>query len=234
MAYTVQQLITNSYYLSQVVARELQSVSGSQISDGLDLMNDLLGVQSGQVRLISYFKEYNSTLVAGQEKYTIPGLIYAETFTFNIGPVRYQTYNLSRDQYWGSSQVDNINALPFNFNFERTLGGSILSVYFKPQDNYPFRVWGKFGLNAVILTDDLEAVYDRYFIVYLRYALAEYICNFYNMPMPEEARIKLQELTRVVTDISPPDLKMKKLSSFSTGSPFNWGDVNLGKGFRPI
>ena len=89
MAYTALQLINRAYYLSQIVARDLQVVSGSQVEDGLYLLNALLDVKGSDLRLIPYFQYYPLTAVANQEKYFVPNLLYVDSMTFNIGPVRY-------------------------------------------------------------------------------------------------------------------------------------------------
>ena len=58
MVYSALQLITRSYYLSQVVSRQLQTVSGDEITDGLYLLNALLDYKSTDVRLIPYFTRF--------------------------------------------------------------------------------------------------------------------------------------------------------------------------------
>ena len=55
MAYTARMLITRAYYLSQIVSRQLQEVSGEQIEDGLFLLNALLQFKSTDLREIPYF-----------------------------------------------------------------------------------------------------------------------------------------------------------------------------------
>lgn len=233
MSYTVTKLITNAYYLTGIVSRRLQTVTGDQISDGLDLLNDVVGIKSAQTRLIPYYKEYKDNLVQGQEKYFIPGLLLAETFTFNIGDVRFATAQMGRRAYQGTSRVDNIKSLPFNWHLERTLNGSNLFVYMLPSDNYSFKVWGKFGLDQVTLNQDLEATYDRFYIAYLRYALAEYLAEDYNITLQPQHVQKLREIEGILMDVSPPDLTMSKVSTLTTQPAAGWGFVNLGKGFVP-
>ena len=133
MAYTVTDLITRAFYLSQVVSRELEEVSGQQISDGLIWLNALLSLKSAHSRLIPYYTEYQFNAVIGQEVYFVPELVQPETLTFNIGPVRYSTQPVPRRAYQGSGRVDNITSLPFNWNFERTLGGANISLVFSPR-----------------------------------------------------------------------------------------------------
>lgn len=233
MAYTVTELITRAYYLSQIVSRELEQVSGQQLEDGLIYLNALLSLKSASTRIIPYYSEYQFTAVAGQEKYNVPNLVNPETLTFNIGPVRYSTAPQSRKPYFGSGRVDNIQSLPFNWHFERVLGGSDVYLYFVPNTTYPIKIWGKFGFDNVSLNQDLLLLYDEYYIDYLRYRLAQRLCSEYGIPLQPQAMDELRELEEAVTDVSPPDLTISKLSSLSGNTPLTWADINLGKGWRP-
>jgi hypothetical protein len=231
--YTTNQLITNAYYLSGVVSRTLQSVTGDQISDGLNLLNDLLGVKSANTQLIPYFQEYDFTLVTNQETYVIPNLLAIETFVFFINSVRYATFESTRKNYQGSGRIENVSSLPFNWYLERGLNQSTLFLYFFPAGNYSAKIWGKFGLSQATLGQNLATVYDRYYIVYLRYALAEYICTEYNIEFQPQNYKKLRQLENVITYISPPDLTLSKISALQSDPALSWGDINLGHGWRP-
>jgi hypothetical protein len=233
MSYTVTQLITRAFYLSQVVSRELQTVSGQQIEDGLLWLNALLSLKSADTRLIPYYNLYQFNAVIGQEEYFVPNLVQPETLTFNIGPVRYSTSPTSRRSYFGTGRVDNITSLPFNWHFERCLGGSNIFLYFIPDMQYPVKIWGKFGFTDVSLNQDLEQTYEEYYIDYLRYRLAKRICSEYGIPMQPEAAEELQELENSMHDISPPDMTLTKISSLQSGGSINWGDINIGRGWRP-
>lgn len=233
MTYTVTKLITNAWYLSGVVARNQQTVTGDQLTDGLDLLNDLLGVKTADYRLIPYFSATTVNAVIGQEKYFVPNLISLETITFNQQTVRYSMLKQGRKKYFGTGRIDGINSLPFDVHWERTLGGSNFYVYFFPVETYVFNLFGKFGLTSVGVNDDLLQVYDRYYIVYLRYALAEYMASDYNITLQPQVEMKLHQLENMITDISPIDLTVSKLSSFQGDGGLNWADVNVGRGWRP-
>lgn len=234
MAYTARKLIINSYYLSGIVSRGLQSVSGEQLTDGLDLLNALLAVKSIHQNLVPYYREYSINAVIGQEIYNIPALIEAETLTFNIGSVRYSMMALPRNKYFGTGRVDNIQSLPFDWHYERCLGGSNLYIYFNPNVTYPMKIWGKFGLTSVADENvDLSLTYDAFYIEYLRYALAEYICAEYNITFQPQSQKKLNEIEAQLSYVSPKDLTIQKLTTLSAATGFNWGDVNIGKGWRP-
>lgn len=233
MAITALQLITKSYYLSQVVSRELQTVSGPQINDGLYLLNVLLDVKGSDIRLIPYFERYAFPTIAGQEEYFIPNLLSIEAITFNDGVVRYAMNKQTRKKYFGEGRIDDVTALPFDWHQERELGGTRIYLYFLPQQVYTVKLSGKFGLTDVDLSTDLETVYDKYYIEYLRYALAEYICSDYAVTFPEQAAMKFKEIRKKLLDVSAFDLSIQKSSTLGGAPGLNWGDINIGKGYRP-
>src|ERR1017187_9117152 len=107
MAYSALDLITRAYYLSQVVSRELQVVSGTQITDGLYLLNSLIDFKNSDLREIPYYNELDFNAVQGQEKYTIPNLLSVDSLTFNIGPVRYAMTEETRVGYFANYRIDN-------------------------------------------------------------------------------------------------------------------------------
>lgn len=232
MAYTVTELINRAYYLSQVVSRELQTVTGPQIADALVWLNALLSLKSAYSRVIPYYQQYEFNAVIGQEEYFVPNLVQAETLTFNIGPVRYSTQPTSRRSYFGTGRVDNIQSLPFNWHFERCLGGSNVFLYFVPDAAYPIKIWGKFGFENVELGQDLLLTYDEYYIDYLRYRLAMRICSEYGIPMQPQAVSELRELEEAMMDVSPPDMTLTKYSTLQGTTGINWGDINIGRGWR--
>jgi hypothetical protein len=231
--YTARQLVSRSWYLSGIVARRLQSVVGDQAVDGLFLLNSLLDWKAIQIDLIPYWTYYEFMADIGRETYFIPNLYAVELLTFNIGPVRYPMSFTPRTQYFGAGRIDNINSLPFNWYFNRSLGGGSIYMYFKPQGRYPIKLMGKFGLQDVDLDTNMLRVYDPAYLEYLRYALAQYMCSEYGILFnPESAKI-LMSLGRTLMDVSPPDLSVKKRSILTSIPGLNWGDVNIGRGYRP-
>lgn len=235
MPYTARALITKAYYLSGIVAREFQSVSGAQFADGLDFLNEVLAEDSMIGSLIPYFKEYTLNAVPGQEIYFIPGLIKAEVLTFNIGDVRYSTRPLRRKRYQGSSRVDNIQSLPYTWYTERKLNGADIYLYFLPNSDYPLKIWGKFKLDEITdLCADMLLVYDRFYLKYLAHALAAEICNENLIPIPPQTAQSLARLTKKLTKVSPRDLTMQKITSFSRQPYINYAMVNLWAGWYPI
>lgn len=233
MAYSALTLITRAWYLSGIVARSLETVSGDQITDGLFLLNTLLDFKASDIRLIPYFTRYAGVFVQSQEMYFIPNLYEIETMTFNIGQVRYPMSETTRDVYFGNGRVDNIASLPFQYHLERVHGGSNVWVYFLPDQNYVFNLIGKFSLTDVTLFQDMSLVYDNFYIEYLRYALAQFMCNEYNISFAPEKMAMLKQYEKKLMDVSPPDLTLKKLNFINEHTTINWAFVNISKGWTP-
>jgi hypothetical protein len=234
MAYPAGELITRSYFLSQVLARDLQTISGSEMDDGLYLLNALLDVKFSDLQLIPYYSNYQFNTVQGTEMYFIPNLAEADTTTFNIGTVRFSMNELTRKEYFSTPRVDQLQALPFSYRYERTLGGANLFLYFVPNQAYLVNIWGKFALSDVTEFQDLSLTYDLYYIEYLRHALAQYICSEYGQSFPEVTAQKYKEIVKKLKSISPADLSITKRSFFTTNTTFDWQYVNLSQGWWPF
>jgi hypothetical protein len=233
MAYSALTLITRAWYLSGIVARNLETVSGDQITDGLFLLNTLLDFKASDLRLIPYFTRYAGTFIAGVEKYYIPNLYAIETMTFNLGDVRYPMSSTNRDVYFGNGRVDNIQSLPFQYHLERDFGGSNVWVYFLPNSNYTFNLIGKFALTDVTLNQDMSLTYDNFYLEYLRYALAQFFCHEYSIAFAPEKAQMLKMYEKKLTDVSVPDLTIRKMNFINGTTVMNWAMYNLGKGYTP-
>lgn len=250
MAYTAQTLVTRSWYLSGIVARNFQVPTGDQITDGLMLLNAMLDFKSIETDLIPYWTYISLPLIPATEYYFLPNVAAVESITFNIDTVRYSMDSVTRRNYYGSGRVDNISTLPFNWNFNRGEGGGTLAIYFLPEAAYPLKLMVKIFLNEVLLTTDLlnissilpytflqtaNAGYDPAYIEYLRYALAQYMCSEYGILFNPESAAILKKYERKLMYESPPDLSMIKSTILNAPqyTGLNFGDVNLGKGWRP-
>lgn len=233
MAYTALQLITRAYYLSQVVSRELQTVTSAQVTDGLYLLNAILDSKGSDLREIPYYQEYDFPTIQGQEIYTIPGLLSVDSMTFNIGPVRYAMSEETRVSYFGQYRIDNVQSLPFQYRIERNLGGANVYIYFVPSQEFLMKIWGKFSLTEVALNTDLSQLYDFFYIEFLRHELAVYICNEYAATVPDGVMMQYEILEKKVMDVSPPDLSIHTLNYFGNTPGLNWAVINLSGGFLP-
>jgi hypothetical protein len=233
MAYTARQLVNRAYVLSGIVGANLQQVSGAQFTAGMYMLNALLALKTANTRLIPYFQTETITAIIGEEGYFVENLLMVETLTFNMGTVRFPMESLSRKQYFGTGRVDGINALPGTYHVEREKGGARIYVYFLPNSAYPLKLWGKFGLVDVDEDDDLETVYDQFYIEYLRYALASYICAENSTTLSPAKQKILDQYEETLTDISPLDLTVSKASTLSSNTGVNWPFINLSGGWIP-
>lgn len=234
MAYPASLLISRSWITSGIVARNLQGVQGFQSSDGLFLLNELLEIKSADIKLIPYFEHTDLQLVAGQQTYFVPNLVYLESMTFNIGSVRYAMQGVDRVEFFGESRALNIQSLPYQWYFERVDGGSNVSVYFTPDQNYLANLNAKYALTNVTLNTDMSLTYDGFYLTYLRYALAEYMCNYFGVSFSADNQKMLLTMMTKLQNVSPPDLSLRKTSTLSKTNSLNYGDVNIGHGYRPF
>ena len=232
MPYTTNELISGAYYASGVVSREFETVSGSQIGDGLVWLNNIITEKSVDEGMVPYETTYNADFIIGQETYFIPNLIQIDTLTFFLDAVRYAMKYEQRNAYFGASRVDNIQTLPFEWYFERQLGGGNLYIYFQPDQNYPFEIHGIFLPPSVALGQDLSLIYDQFFTTYLRYALADRICAEYSYETPSGVMQQLSKYEAFINKNSRIlDMRLTKTSTLQKRGSFNYAFINLGHGW---
>lgn len=158
MVYLARQLVTNSWFLSGIEARNLQFPTGDQMNDGLNMLNDLLNFKQIETELVPYYQYITFNCVAGQEYYYLPAISLIEEMTFNLGVIRYPMMSQPRTNYFGSARVDNISTLPFSWNYDRSFGGGNLSLYFIPDQAYPLKMKAKLFFTDVLIDTDLTDV----------------------------------------------------------------------------
>jgi hypothetical protein len=230
MPITVTQEINEAYYASGIYSRNFETVAGNDFNFGLQIFNDLLAEKLINDKMIPYYTMQNFTGVIGQEQYDITNLIEVDTLTFVINTVRFPVRMENRADYFGTARANNVNSLPFSWHLERTLNGASMFVYFKPQTAYTFEIWGKFGLTAVTdLDEDLLLTYDRYYVTYLKYELAERLCAEFNMEVPLGVQQTLFKLKKQISKKSAIlDLELSNTSTLGRQSALNWAQINLG------
>lgn len=234
MTFPARKLVSNSLYLSTVVSREFQSPSGDEITIGLDLLNALLDLESGAYQLIPYYKRDFFNLIPGVEDYFIPNLFDLSTCAFFIAPgVRFALNRQYRQEFFGNSRITNIDSIPLEFHTERELGGTRIYFYFEPNEDYQVEITGKYGLTDVDLDTDLLTVYDKFYIEYLRWALANYMCLEYDISFGREKSAQLSSIIKKLKWVSPPDFTTKKRKMAGGSRSFNWYVSNISQGWWP-
>lgn len=234
MSYTATKLITNAYYLSGIVGREFETVSGTQSSVGLENLNEILADKTVDFGMIPYITSDTFTAVVGQEEYTISDLIEVKTLTFIKDEVRYHMEEVKRDAYFGSYRAEGIDSLPYYFHQEPTFGGTNIFMYFLPDDTYEFTIYGKFRLSSVTLAQDLSLTIDQFYIDYLKYELAERLCEIWNYPTPEHIKVRVMKYRMAISKRSAPiDTQTRIISTLSNQGDLSYAQVNLGGGWAP-
>jgi hypothetical protein len=233
MAYSVLEAITESFYLSGIVSRSLQVVSGDQLSAGITYLNQILSFKSVNNDLLPWFKTYDFVLQSGESKTFIPGLVYAESFTFFLNSVRYSTSKATREEFFATGRAENINSLPLQWYSELTLNGSNLYVYFVPQQDFPAQIVGKFALQSVDIYDDLTLTYEMNYIFYLQYSLAKFLCDLYGYQVPAAVSQQIDAFELSLSNRSPVNVKTRKVRLIGNSGSLSWQQINIGRGFTP-
>lgn len=235
MAYLTSNLVTDSYYLSSIVSRNFETPTGDQMSDGLNLLNDVLADRTIDHGTIPYTKKLALTAVAGQSEYFIPDLMDLDVFVFYVQSLRYQTSNQQRDEFFGSTRAVNVQSLPFSWNFERQLDGGTLSLYFVPDQNYPLEIRGTFRLSSVTEFQDLSLTLDRFYTNFLKFLLVERLCQYNSFKVPQDVAMQLKKYYQWIENrTNIIDLRQKKYTSLNCGESINYAMVNLNNGWLPI
>jgi hypothetical protein len=240
VAYTTRQLIIDSYYLSGIVGRNYEFTTGDEINDGLDRLNDFLQIKGAETKFIQYYTKFEDNFVIGQEVYFIPNLVEIDTFTFfltnpyqtSTTTVRFQMENLSREEYFAYPRAEGVKSLPYTWHMERCLDGCNIYVYFLPVQPYLFQITGKFALLNTGLNQDLSQLFDGWYLTYLKYGLAIWLCEWRSVTPPLSVVKTFEQMEQSLSTLSPFDFTLRKLEYFATGGGLNWGDITYGKGWR--
>lgn len=233
MAKTAQTLIADAYYLSGIVSRDAETVSGAQFSLGLDLLNELLAIKTANTNMIPFFMPVEFNTVAGQEVYFVENLVAIETLTFLINNFRFPMTDLNRVEYFGMARAETIQSLPLTYHVEREKDGANIYMYFIPDRVYEIKGFGKISLDSVTASTDLLTKFELNYIAYTKYLLADYLCQHFNLPSTQNVFLQLRRLEKYISQLSPTDLTIQKDNFAKPQAPINYGDINFGHGWRP-
>ncbi len=237
MAYLVAQLVTNAFYTSGIVARDLQVLDQGRMKQGIQVLNSLLDWKSADMMLIPYWTPYTFNTEVGVETYFIENLYQADPITFNIGPLRLPMQSQSRRVYDGSVRVDTTQSLPVIYRVERAevdgKEGSNIKMFPLPNAVYPIKLQGKFALTNVVADTDLKSVYAKYYIEYLHYELSSMLAEQWDIEFGATKMARLESYRKKLMYLSPPDLTCTKISTLGNSYGVNWAFVNLFTGYLP-
>lgn len=209
MPTTAQEIVTRAYYLSGIVGRDYETVSGSQLLDGLDLLNDVLSEIGIQGLYQPYYSHTTLSFAEGEDNVFVPNLIETQAVTYTINPpqnsVVYTMVQKTVKEFFDKSYVKNIKSLPYEYYVEREAGGSRIYTYFVPQTDYVFEITGKYAVTDAIASTDLSTTFDRVYLSYLKYAVADRICHFNQQMLDPDTRQELGRLRTLINSMVSND-----------------------------
>ena len=213
MNITTNQLITQSYYLADIVGPDFETVTGSQKLIGLQLLNGILGEVALDAVFIPYFTHQTFNTVYGQELYVVQNLIEVSTMTYNLDEsVRYSLTRESINRYFGWARVNNLISLPSTYTVERLHNATNIYMYPIPDKEYVVNITGKFALSDVTEGQVLSDTYDVYYLKWLKYRLAFELCQLNGKEFNQMAAVQLANLERRVNKLVGTDLSINKFS----------------------
>lgn len=157
MGYTATKLLSESFYMSGIVAREFQTIQGAQLQEGLETLNTILSDKTVEDGMLPYYSTYQLAALEGVEKYFIPNLISISSIVFYLNTVRYEMKPIPRHEYFGTTRPENVKSLPFTYHVERAVGGCNLYIYYFPNQTYLLKIFGLFTLQITNINQDLQA-----------------------------------------------------------------------------
>lgn len=232
MMFTANQLINQAYNLSGIISLDFELPTGSQITTGLQILNNILNESSLDSVLIPYFTHQEFTCVPNQEIYNIPNLVELTSLTFFINNVRFPMTRDSLNRYWATGRVNNIDSLPFHYYVEKALNSSNIYLYFSPESNYVMQITGKFSISDLTQFDDVSLFYAPYYYKWLMYRLAAELCELYGRELPPQSIQRMNNLERRLNKMVGVDLTIDKYRMISR-PPVNdlYAQANIGKGW---
>jgi len=236
MAVTAYSIVSIAFFIAKIYGRGFTNLTPTNISDGVSALNDILAEKSVDDSLNPYYATYAFDTEPNVETYFIPDLVECDTLTYEFQTLRLPMEFVSRDQYRGSIRANGIDSLPQIYFVERVKGGANLSMYFFPNQIYPFELVGKFALTtAATPYTDLSLYYDPFYLAYLKAAIALRLCIYYGTEPTQQLLnlMKYYDIT-MANQISPPDLSVSKISTLGKNNALNWGVINIANtGFYP-
>lgn len=234
MPYTARKLITDAYYLTNIVSREFQIVSGEQIGVGASLLNDFLASTALANKRIPFFELYNLALSPGVEKYFVDNLAYIETMTFFDGSVRYPVKMEGMKAHFGTLRVETVQTFPLTAGIKRDKGGMEIYFYPIPDKIYTLQVLGQFILNILANVDiDLEGYYDRSYLTYIKYNLAKLISDDAGTEIPAFIDLEIAKMDKQLEMMNLPDMRKKIRSGIGANLPASIFAISTCGGWGP-
>ena len=213
--YSVSELITDAYYLSRVVAREFETVSSSQTKAGLSMLNEVISDHNISSAMLPYYDEITLPVSAGEDQVFFQNMVTVETITILNGDVRHSLNRVGRDRFFNEPRVNNIRSLPYMYFYETRRISGVLNLYYSPDKDYVLTITGKRFQNPVALDFDMNNLFARFYTAYIKYALAERICNDNNITVNQGLQKILDYYQREISNMNPTDFSVNIANPYS-------------------
>ncbi len=181
---TVRGFLKNSYMLIDPANPTQPLVGNTQIL-GLQFLNELISSYSGTGLMLTVAKQVDFTMSIGQQYVTFADANYLpaadvqqgrlanlQNAWLTLDGVTYPLIDESRNVFYDSYKYDPQQGLPRFVIIQNQTNVTSMRVYPSPSQVYTLSVYGKFELPSLLINDNM-AEFPRYFIRYLRLAVAK-------------------------------------------------------------
>lgn len=239
VARTINQLIDAAYrFLGEVGADEV--VTGTETSDGLYILNELLDQFSAGGVYIPYNQKVTFNFTPGKGTYSfsdvvsadetvsrIVGISYANYFV-QVGtsdPISYPLYIINKSQYYNIVRLPNLQTRPGFVFLDRQITESFLTYYPIPDQAYQCTMGLKLMIASFVLNQVIVNV-PPYAQRFLRYALTRELKGWY--PSGRWSEQDEEEYTRMFNDFKASnelDMTIRPSQILVRPEPFYWPNI---------
>lgn len=206
--YTVRQLVSESYYLTNIVARDNEVVSGTQSALGLLLLNTIIDFSRTDKQIIPFWENKSYSTATGVSKYYIKNLSSIENITYLNGSEIIPLRMLNSSEYYDSTLSTNNTGDTGAYYAERLSGGTNIILVNTPASDSTMYIHGKFACIELEFTSNLLDYFELGYIEYLTYKLADSICIRNNIETPVNILKSISDYRAIISSSSVANLTM--------------------------
>jgi hypothetical protein len=236
---TINQLIDSAYrLLGEVGADEV--VTGTETSEALYVLNELLDQFSAGGVYIPYNQQVTFNFTAGKGTYSfsdvvsadvtvsrIVGISYANYFVQvdSSQPISYPLYIINKSQYYNIVRLSTLKTRPGFVFLDRQITESFLTFYPIPDQPYQCTMGLKLMIPSFALNQPITNV-PPYAQRFLRYALTRELKSWY--PSGKWSEQDEEEYTRCFNDFKESnelDMTIRPTQILVSPRPFYWPNI---------
>lgn len=186
MKLQVNKLIDKAYQVIGIKSAD-RNLTGDEITEGLEQLNIIIDLISGNSQQISFSKTLTFDLTIGKQVYTIgeggdfgnERLVNLEKAVLIDSNIQYPLSILSDNAFYGISRNLNTNGKPSRVFFQNNLDNlTEIHFFIIPDKSYTVKIKGKFILSNLEFNTEIENV-PHYYYAYLQYYLAKVLHSFF-------------------------------------------------------